>query len=138
MKITLIFSIIMQAFELVSKFFKKEKALSAPNTNIAALQSAIKLIADMTDDVISGAVGATGYINLVPDIMSLLPQIGQIPAEVKSLQDADYQALLATLTSDLSMPVGKAASTIAASINMLNVIATNVLPAVEALLAAAK
>ena len=71
-------------------FFKKlfsKGSKPMGTTNLKALQDAVKLIVDAVNDSIK--VAATGgnplvalasYQNLIPDLMTLAPEIGEIPA----------------------------------------------------------
>jgi hypothetical protein len=100
----------------------------------AALQAAVKLLADAASDVASHASGVAGYENLLPDLLGVLPQVGQIGAQIKALEPADYETLLATVASDLSLPTGKTALVVAASMKLLENLATDI----EAVVAASK
>src|SRR4029077_20809645 len=80
------------------------------DTDLNALKSLIKLLADAALD--TSAVVAAGappvvaiftYKNLIPDILSLIPKIGEIPAEAKNLAPSDYVILVTELTKDLSI-----------------------------------
>jgi hypothetical protein len=104
-------------------------------TNLSALQAAIKLLADAVTDVASKGSVLT-YLGLLPDLMGLVPQIGDIPAEVKSMQPQDYVTLAESLAQDLQIPSAKVQGIIQASLVMLNALVGSVLPAVEQLVAA--
>lgn len=105
-------------------------------TNLVALQAAVKLLADVATDVSKGG-SVVGYTNLLPDVMLLATQIGDIPIEAKALQPEDYQTLLTSLVTDLALPAGKAENVAVAALQVLN----TVLPlakSVEALVAVVK
>lgn len=106
-------------------------------TDLSALKAAIKLLVDAGKDVQSGA-SVVSYANLFPDIIALVPSIGDIPAEAKALEPADYVELVGALASDLSVTDAHSAAIISASVALLNVLVMSALPAVEALLAAIK
>lgn len=113
-------------------------------TNLSALKAAIKLVADAATDSIKAAGDATSaaklseYSNLLPDVMALIPQIGDVPVEAKALAEADYSTLLQELVADLALPEGHVKQVIAASLKLLTDIAMVVVPDVEALIAAIK
>ena len=100
----------------------------------ASLQAAIKLVADAASDVVSGASGIAGYENLLPDLIGLLPQIGQIKSDISALSPADYEVILVDLAKDMNLPAGKTASVVAASVKLLTDLATDI----EAVVAATK
>jgi hypothetical protein len=97
-----------------------------------ALQAAIKLLADAAADVVDGASGIAGYENLLPDVLTLLPQVNQLNAEIKALQPADYETLITTLATDMNLPAGKTASVISASVKLLTDLATDIQAVVAA------
>ena len=112
------------------------------STNLTALQSAIKLVADAAMDSVK-AIGDSNtaskmaeYENLIPDLMALVPQIGQIPAEASALQPADYAALIQILATDLALPAGHVEGIITVSLKLLTDIVTVIVPDVQALIAA--
>lgn len=114
-------------------------------TNLAALQGAIKLVADAALDTVNAIKPGQStlsrllaYKNLVEDVVALVPQIGDIPAELKALQPADAAVLASSLAIDLALPAGKAADTLNASLKLLSDLVLVVLPDVEALVAAIK
>jgi hypothetical protein len=114
-------------------------------TGTKALQAAIKLVADAVDDTVE-TVAAGGnpitavlkYENLIGDLITLVPQIGEIPAEAKALTPADYVALVNALVADLGVTDAHAGSIIEASVALLSELATTILPKVQALIAAVK
>lgn len=115
------------------------------NTNLVALLAAIKCLADAANDTVaalkpgqSAVARLAAYYNLIPDIESLVPQIGLIPAEVAALQPADYVSLTSSLVADLAISDVKAQAIIAASLKLLTDIALTVVPDVQALLSAIK
>lgn len=107
--------------------------------NLVPLQAAIKLIADATNDAIKASADATTalklgeFTNLLPDLLTLLPQIGSI--SVSGLAPADYATLLTNLATDLALPAGHTANIINASMKLLEDIATLIVPDVQALVA---
>ena len=113
--------------------------------NVTVLNQALKLISDAaidTQKVVSSTDSALvklfSYENLVGDLMALLPQIGQIPAEVSQLLPADYTELAQTFVNDLKLTDVQAKTIIEASLKLLNDLALVVLPDVEALITAIK
>lgn len=117
-------------------------------TNLSALKAAINLLADAAVDTAAVVAGGGGtlsafaalltYKNLVPDVMALVPQIGDIPDETKSLTPADYVALVEELAKDLSLTGARAAAIANAGIYLLQELVIVALPKVEVLAAAVK
>lgn len=110
-------------------------------TQLNALQSALNLIADAAKDTVdsageSGAAKLASYQNLVADVLVLIPQIGQIPAEVSSLKPEDYVSLVEGLIARMSITDAHAQLVITAGLKLLNDIVSVVIPDVSALLAA--
>jgi hypothetical protein len=110
--------------------------------NVTALQAAIKMLTDAINDTLSAVEPNQNilkevfdYENLLPDLIALVPQIGQIPSEVSALQPADYASLLQGLVSELNVTNEKAQAIIAASLKVLADIATVVVPDVQNLIA---
>lgn len=109
-------------------------------TNLAPLKAAIKLIADAGNDVVKSLSDTTAaaklaeFQNLITDLMTLVPQIGQI--SLSGLAPADYAALLAELAVDLAIPQAHTAAIVNTSIKLLEDIATVIYPDVTALIAA--
>jgi hypothetical protein len=109
-------------------------------TNLVPLQAAIKLIADAAGDAIkasgdsSTALKAAEFENLIPDVLALLPQIGQI--SLAGLAPADYATLLTNLATDLALPASHTAAIINASIKVIEDLVTVVYPDVKVLIAA--
>lgn len=113
------------------------------STDLTALTSAIALVADaVTDTLVAVEPGQSifgkllDYENLVGDLENLLPQIGNVPAEVSALEPADVVTLVQTLVTDLGITDVKANAILAASIALLNHILTVILPDVTALITA--
>lgn len=113
--------------------------------NQQALKSAIKTVADAVNDSIAAAkpgqsviARVANYYNLVADLENLIPQIGDIPAEISGLQMVDYVALVGELVTDLSVTEDKAKAIITASMKLLSDLATVIYPDVQALIAATK
>jgi hypothetical protein len=95
----------------------------------------------------TGAIIASGgsplaalltYRNLVPDIMALTPQIGQIPTEAKALSPADYVTLTAALAADLSLSNAAAEQVATTGIDLLQEIVIVLMPKIKALALAVK
>ena len=111
-------------------------------TNLVPLKAAIKLIADAAGDAVKAVGDATPigkvleFQNLVPDLLALMPQIGQI--SLNGLAPEDYAALLTELATDLALPAGHTAAIVNASIKLLEDVALTLAPDVQALLAAVK
>lgn len=111
-------------------------------TNLTALAGAIKLVADAAKDASSMTTGAgtlgaiMGFENLVPDVLAVLPEIGDIPAEVTKLTPADYLTLVDMLVTDLAVSNAHAQSIIGPSLTLLKDLVTVVLPDLKALVSA--
>ena len=86
--------------------------------NLPALLAALKVVGDVVSDATAGA-GVDGYANVLPDLITLLPQIGQISAEVKTLQPADYESLVQQFAGYLNLGTGKAEAVLAAAVKLL-------------------
>ena len=112
------------------------------NANLKPLQDAIKLIADVVQDTINAMEEGNSlskisdFSNILPDLMVLLPEIGEIPNPATLLPD-DYAVLVGTLTSDLVVP-GKAGKIVDASLKLLSDIIGVIVPDVQAVIAAAE
>lgn len=114
-------------------------------TNLTALTSAIKLLSDAVLDSISAIQPGQSiitklfdYENLIGDLESLLPNIGDIPTEVSQLQPEDYLTLVNTLVTDLNVTDVKAKAIITASLTTLHDIVLILLPDFEVLVSAIK
>ncbi len=113
-------------------------------TDITVLKNAIKLVAHAVNDSVKAAADATlaakfvDFQNLIPDVLVLLPNIGEIPKEAAHLDPEDYAALLAEIATDLTLPPGKTEEIVKASIKLLSDVALVMVPDVAALIAAAK
>lgn len=113
-------------------------------TDIVVLKSAIKLVAHAVNDSVKAAADTNTaaklleYQNLIPDVLALLPNIGEIPKEAAHLDPEDYAALLAEIAVDLALPVGKTENIVKASIKLLSDVALVFVPDVEALILATK
>lgn len=111
-------------------------------TNLGPLKAAIKLVADAVSDGIKASGDATtpaklaDFQNLIPDVLNLIPQIGQI--SLSGLAPADYAALLAELAVDLAIPQAHTAAIVNASIKLLQDVATIIVPDIESVLAPSK
>jgi hypothetical protein len=104
--------------------------------NVPALLAACKVLADVINDVAAGST-VDGYANILPDLITLLPQIGEIGTEAKSLATSDYETLVSQLAGYLNLGTGKAESVLQASIKLLADLQPVVID-VQALIAAAK
>ena len=114
-------------------------------TDISALALAVKLVADAakdTEQVVKDGPGPLmallDYRNLVGDLFDLVPKIGDIPAEAKALEPADYVALAGMLAADLGIGDPHIGPIVDASLALLTELVSGVLPKVEALVAAIK
>lgn len=113
-------------------------------TDIDALKKAIKLVADAVNDSVKAAADTSSaaklleYQNLIPDILSLLPVIGEIPVEASNLSAEDYAALIAEVGADLALPAGKTEEIVKASLKLLSDIVLVVIPDIAAVVAASK
>lgn len=118
---------------------------TAVTTDVTALTSALNLIADAANDTIAAATAGTtaaqkvmDFENLLPDLMALIPQIGNIPAEAKALQSADYITLVESFVTRLGVTNTHAEAIIAASLKLLTDIVNVIIPDVQGLVAAIK
>lgn len=114
-------------------------------TNVAALQSAIKLVTDAVKDVVAVIAPGQSVLaklmqceNLIEDLTVLIPQAGQIPAEVKALAPSDAVALVDGLVVDLGISNVHAEGIVNASLKLLTDLATVIILDVEALISAIK
>lgn len=111
-------------------------------TDLSALTAALDLLVDAGKDTMSAQGNAlqriTAYENLVPDLMALVPKIGDIPEEAKALKPEDYMSLTKHVVERLAVSDAHAQGVIDASINLLNDLVTYIVPDVTALLAAIK
>lgn len=114
-------------------------------TNLTALKAAIKLVADAavdTEKVIAAGSSPLAalftYKNLIPDVLALVPQIGDIPTEAKAMVPADYVALVAEFAKDAGLSEASAGTVVNAGIDLLQELVGVVLPKVEALANAVK
>lgn len=110
-----------------------------------ALLAIIVLISDAVKDTAAALqpgqsmlAKLSGYGNLVADITALVPQLGDVPAQVAALQPTDYVDLVGDLVTKLSITNPKAEAIVEASLGLLSEIAGPVLSKVEALAAAIK
>lgn len=112
-------------------------------TNLKALQDAVKLIVDAVNDSIK--VAATGgnplvalasYQNLIPDLMTLAPEIGEIPADVSAMNPSDYVTLVTGLVGQLGLTDAHVGTILGAALGLLQHIVADVLPSTTALIAA--
>jgi hypothetical protein len=108
--------------------------MSTPN--LPALLAACKVLADVVNDASSGS-SVDGYANILPDLITLLPQIGELDAEAKSLQTSDYETLLSQLAGYLNLGSGKAEAVLQASVKLISDLQP-VVADVQAIIAAAK
>lgn len=107
-------------------------------TDIKALQSALNLIADAAHDYITSKEnGSTSnfatYENLLPDVLALVPQIGEIPTEVKALTVEDGLILVNGLMARVAISDVHAEAVISASLKILNDVISVLVPDIKAL-----
>lgn len=107
--------------------------------NLTALKALIKLLAHAAADTVTAikdpggaAAKLADFSNLVPDIMNLAPQLGNI--SFSGLAPADYVALVSELATDLAIPDAHAAGIVNASLKIIE----DLVPDVQALIAAIK
>lgn len=113
-------------------------------TDISALSNVIKLIVDAGKDTVAAiqpnqsVIGRfLAYENLIGDLFSVVPSLGEIPAEVAALSVADYAALAAVLAQDIAANNANATAVINAALKVLQDVVA-IVPDVEALVAAVK
>lgn len=111
----------------------------------AALVAVIKLVADAAKDTAAAIQPGqallsrlAGYGNLVLDVEALLPQIGDLKAELAGLTPPDYVELAGVLVSDLAFSNEKAQGIVATALDLLGELAGPVMTKTLALVAAAK
>jgi hypothetical protein len=109
-----------------------------PSPDVSALSAALKVLADVINDATnpSGA-GVIAYANALPDLMTLLPQIGSLGAEAKALPAADYSNLVTTFASYLNLGTGKAEAVLQSAVKLIADLQP-VVTDIEALVAATK
>ena len=114
-------------------------------TDLEALKSAIKLVADAARDTIEAMAAGGGSVataisfsDIIPDVFQLVPKIGEIPSEVKSLSPNDYMTLVNELVQDLNITDAHAGSIIDAATKLLQECIGNVAPLVQELVSAVK
>lgn len=94
--------------------------------DVSALQAALDLLADAAHDYITTTPDASGglaqYQNLLPDVLALVPKIGQIPAEVKGITLADGVTLVSALAARVSIPDDHAEKVLTAALEVLKLI----------------
>lgn len=109
--------------------------------DLSAIKAAIKLVADAANDVAqlqtsdSAAAKIVKFQNLIPDVLALIPQIGNISAEIDGLSPSDYGSLLAELATDLVIPNSKIGGIVTASIKLIEDLVVVILPDVQAIIA---
>lgn len=115
------------------------------STDLKALLSAIKLLADAAKDTKevltaggSPIMAVLTYKNLLGDLMTLVPLLTQIPSEAKALTAPDYLVLVQSLMDDLGVTDAHAKSIIDNSMALFSELVTVVLPKIESLIGAVK
>lgn len=107
--------------------------------DLKALQQAIKLVADVANAAVKAQTDTTAQAKIaefavvLPDLLALLPLIGDIESEVNALAPADYATLLANLATDLSIQNTKIAGIVNASIKLLGDLAVDVPVLIQAI-----
>ncbi len=105
--------------------------------NLDALKSAVKVVAHAVSDSIKAAKDTTAaarmaeYSNLLPDVMELLPKIGDL--SLTNLAPSDYVSLVQELATDLVVPDAHAAAIIQASMKLIEDLVPDVLALVAAI-----
>lgn len=114
-------------------------------TNVAALQSAVKIVADAIKDTLAALQPGQSLVakvldfeNLVTDVAALIPVIGDIPSEVKAMAPTDAVALVDGLVVDLAISNEHAKAIAESSVKLLSDLAIVIVPDVQALIAAIK
>lgn len=114
-------------------------------TNLKPLKAVIRLVADAVVDTekviesgMSPLVALFTYKNLVPDIIALVPQIGEIPSAVKALAPDDYVALVTEFAKDLAITDAHAGTIVDAGLDLLHELIGVALPKAQVLAAAIK
>lgn len=94
--------------------------------DLSALQAALNLIADAAHDYTSADPAnnkdLSNYQNLLPDVLALVPKIGEIPAEIKGLTLADGVSLVTALAARVIIPEEHAEKVLNASLEVLKLI----------------
>lgn len=114
-------------------------------TDLSALKAAVKLLADAAMDtekvILTGGsplAALIAYRNLVPDIMALAPQIGDVPVEASAMKPDDYVTLIGELAKDLSLTDAHAGMVLDKALTLLQTVTGSVAPQVMALVDAVK
>ena len=113
------------------------------SANIQPYKDAIKLLTDAVMDSLAASsangntqVILTTFLNVLSDLLVLLPELSQMPAP-SSLADSDYVQLVAALSADLVLP-GKPGAVLEASMKLLSDMVSVMVPDLLAISAAAK
>lgn len=112
--------------------------------DLDALQASINFVADLAKDSLAVQSGqsflkkAAGYENLLPDLISLISEVKDVPAEAKALQPNDYITLIEGLVERLALPAGHAANVVDASLKLVHDLVETIVPDLEALYSAIK
>lgn len=97
--------------------------MAAAPEQLAALKQVVKTVAHLGGDILqashdpSAVQKLADFSNLLPDLMALLPQMGNI--FLTGLAPEDYTALIVELGQDLVIPDAHAAGILNASLNLI-------------------
>lgn len=107
-------------------------------TNIKSLSDLTTLLTDVVNDSLEAmahggniAAAIFDYENLLPDILTLLPEVREIPAELKTLTGEDYKALVLELVGRLHLPEGHVKELIAATLPVFCTVLDNLFPQIK-------
>lgn len=82
--------------------------------NLQAVQQIVNLFVDAFNDTAhafgdgKGATSITDFANLLPDVMGLVANVGDLSAELKNIEESDLDSILATVEQRLQIPNQKA------------------------------
>lgn len=112
--------------------------MTATPAQLAALKSAVKLVAHVVSDSMKALKDATlaaklaDYSNIIPDLQTMLPEMGDI--SVSSLAPEDYAALVVEIGQDFQLTDAHAEAIVTASIALI----VGLIAPVKALMSAIK
>ena len=93
----------------------------------AALAAVVQFVADAFNDYEAYAAGAKSPVsgmvafgNLVPDVVSVIANVGSLPAELKELDTTAIEALVEDLAARLNLSTPHAQQVLAASVKLVN------------------
>lgn len=116
------------------------------STNLPGLLAVVNLVGDVAKDTSVSVnepnqnfmIRVANYRNLLPDLVGLLSNVGDIPAEVKDLAPADYMTLVDSLVARLNIQNQHAEKIIETSLKLIGDLVETIFPDIQALLIAVR